>query len=153
MCDAGSLSNTLDVLHAETVELWVCVQPQRPNEHKNSAVSRKIPFLLGTLCGILKKRQRERKKRQTFKSLRVKKSLGNVIKMQYAYIKYPAATRHAAFIKRHMISESTAARELLTLVDCVIMDPLTCLQPRLSLSSRSSCGGGGKREEVNYSAA
>lgn len=95
MCDAGSLSKTLVVLHAETVELWVRVQPQRLNEHKNSAVSRKIPFLLGTLCGIKKKEKKVTFK--TFKSLRVKKSLGNVIKMQYAYIKYPAATRRAAF--------------------------------------------------------
>lgn len=66
MCDTGSLSNTLDVLHAETVELWVCVQPQCPNEHKNSAVSRKIPFLLGTLCGILKKKTEREKKATNF---------------------------------------------------------------------------------------
>lgn len=75
-------------------------------------------------------KKKERKKWQTFKSLRVKKSLGNVIKMQYAYIKYPAATRRAACLKRHMISGSAATRAPLSTAG------------RRAARSRGSCHNG-----------
>lgn len=78
--------------------------------------------------------------------------------MQYAYIKYPAATRRAAFLKRHMISGSAAAR------------PPLSTAGRRAARSRGSCRNGSahvfaaetlakftfklwgkkKREEVNY---
>lgn len=78
--------------------------------------------------------------------------------MQCAYIKYPAATRRAAFLKRHMISGSTAARAPLSTAG------------RRAACSRGSCHNGSahmfaaetlakftfklwgekKREEVNY---
>lgn len=94
MCDNVRLSNMQDVLHAKAVE--VHMQTHHSNEHRNSAEMRKFNF-----CRV---RCVEYKMRQTYKSLRVTKSLGNVIKMQYAYIKYPAAMIRG-LLKRHMIWE------------------------------------------------